>query len=101
FTRTDVSAGGLCMAAAFADLNGDGKPDLAVADAGFVTVNVLLGDGVGGFGPSVSHPIALNPSSVAIADLNGDGKVDLIVGGENGFSVLEGDGVGGFGTHVD
>ena len=39
---------------AVGDFNGDSKPDLAVANELSDNVSVLLGDGVGGFGPPVN-----------------------------------------------
>src|SRR5208283_3811834 len=68
---------------AVADLNGDGKPDLAVAnDCGGCdgSVAVLLGNGDGTFRPAVLYDSGGDLTlEVAIADVNGDGKPDLIV----------------------
>ena len=59
-----------------ADLNADGKTDLAVADSDSNEVRVLIRDGSGGFAPGFSRSSAAVPRVVA-ADLNGDGNVDL------------------------
>jgi hypothetical protein len=70
---------------AIGDLNGDGKPDLVVANAGALSttgsVSVLLQDPgrPGVFLPAVNYAGVLQPLSVAIADLNGDGKPDIAV----------------------
>src|SRR5208282_1527288 len=68
---------------AVADLNGDGKPDLAVAnDCGGCdgSVAVLLGNGDGTFRPAVLYDSGGDLTwGGAIADVNGDGKPDLIV----------------------
>jgi uncharacterized protein (TIGR03437 family) len=73
---------------AAADLNGDGKPDLVVADAGmnggtgqpFVAggVYVFLNQG-SSFQKSNAYPVSTFPNIVAIGDLNGDGRPDLVV----------------------
>jgi hypothetical protein len=84
---------------AVGDFNGDGKPDLAVANQGSDNVSVLLGQGDGTFLTAVSYPIGTYPLSVAVGDFNGDGKQDLAVagGGNNGtVSVLLGNGDGSF-----
>ncbi len=75
---------------AVGDLNGDNKPDLAVANGGSSNVSVLLGDGTGSFAAPKRFRVGDQPSSVAIGDLNGDGKPDLAVAnaGSNNVSVL-------------
>ena len=64
---------------AIGDFNGDGKQDLAVANAGSNTVSIRLGDGLGGFSGSTNVSVGSGPYSVAIGDFNGDGKQDLAV----------------------
>jgi hypothetical protein len=61
------------VAVAVADLNGDGKLDLATANQGASTISVLLGSGTGSFGPKADFPTGLTPVAVAVADLDGDG----------------------------
>ncbi len=60
-------------------MNGDGRPDLAVANGGSNTVSVLLGNGAGGFGAKTDFVTGAGPVSVAIGDVNGDGRPDLVV----------------------
>jgi hypothetical protein len=83
-----------------ADFNGDGYPDLAVANHGSNSVTILLGNGAGGFIPSPAGPITvgLHPSGVVIGDWNADGIADLAVAneGSNTVSILIGDGTGHF-----
>ena len=83
---------------AIGDLKGDGRLDLAVANAGSNTVSVLLGNGTGGFSAATPYATGLGPDSVAIGDLNGDGRLDLAVANHdsNTVSVLLGNVGGGF-----
>jgi hypothetical protein len=64
------------------DLNGDGDPDLAVANGFSNNVSVLLGNGDGSFQSAANYNAGVEPSSVAIGDLNGDGDPDLAVANE-------------------
>lgn len=89
------------IAVATADLNRDGKVDLAVANGSSNDATVLLGNGAGGFGAAPGSPIRLggNPADIASADLNGDGHPDLAlsVWQENWrIVILLGDGAGRF-----
>ncbi len=88
--------------ATVADVTGDGKPDIIVADKWDNTVDVLPGDGLGGFGPAMRYPTGANPASVAVADLNGDGRPDIITGsdGAASVSVLLANSTGGFAAPV-
>jgi len=72
---------------AVADVNGDGKPDLVVANLCVSRTNcasggvgVLLGKGDGTFQPPVTYGSGqFNANSVVVGDVNGDGKPDIIV----------------------
>jgi hypothetical protein len=83
---------------AVGDFNGDGIPDLAVANRDSNTVTVLLGNGTGGFAPAPGSPIAVGsaPLSIAVADFNGDGKLDLAVANSASVTILLGNGNGAF-----
>jgi hypothetical protein len=58
---------------AVSDFNGDGIPDLAVANSRDGTVSVLLGKGDGAFQAAQFFKAGMNPGSLAVGDFNGDG----------------------------
>jgi hypothetical protein len=68
------------------DVNGDGKPDIAVANQGY-PVSVLLANGNGTFQAQQTFAAGSDPISVAVEDLNGDGKPDLVVASATSASV--------------
>ena len=75
--KTYDSGGGSTGGLALADLNGDGKLDLAVANG---KVAVLLGNGDGSFqAPTLYNSGGAVGDGVAAADVNHDGKIDLLV----------------------
>jgi hypothetical protein len=86
---------------AVADFNGDGIPDLAVADGGVAlqpggAVSVLLGNGDGTFQTAQTYAVPSGAYVVAVGDVNGDGIADLAVCQDSGVSVLLGNGDGTF-----
>jgi hypothetical protein len=102
------------------DVNGDGIPDLVVANGSETTasgspggIGVLLGNGNGTFQTAVAYSSGASQAvSVAVADLNGDGIPDLSVANnclnigsgactvDGGVSILLGNGNGTFQTAV-
>ena|SRR5215471_1387850 len=108
-SKTPTGGGELFVAAPFlpvgtfpdhvavGDLNQDGFDDIAVSDrAG--GVQVLLGDGHGGFAAPVFYAAGEIPEGVAIADFNGDGIPDifLVDVNANAVEILLGNGDGTF-----
>jgi photosystem II stability/assembly factor-like uncharacterized protein len=100
--RYDYAVGTSPYAVAVADLNGDGKPDIVVANSGSNSVSVLINRGNGMFAPRVNYSASLQPHSVAIADVNNDGAPDIITGatGSPTISVLINHGDGTFAPAV-
>jgi hypothetical protein len=99
-------------AVAIGDLNGDGKPDLAIANSYFDddedegqagTVSIRLNRGDGTFRPRRDYSTGGGPHSVAIGDLNGDGMPDLATANFDAGSVSEllNGGDGSFGVSRD
>ncbi len=76
-----------------ADLDGDGKVDLAVANELSNTISILRNTSNAGsisFAAGVDLATAVNPYGLAIGDLDGDNKQDIVVvnNGTNNFSVF-------------
>jgi hypothetical protein len=74
------------------DFNGDGRPDIAVADNGSNTVSVLVNlTGRGptpSFAPYRTFAVGTSPTSLGVGDFNGDGLPDLVATADNVMSVL-------------
>jgi hypothetical protein len=89
------------------DFNSDSIPDLAVAtinaSGGFNGVQVLIGNGIGGFATASNFSTFSKPFSIITNDFNGDTFADLATVSSNSntghsiISVLLGNGAGSFG----
>ena len=90
---------GMCAA----DLNGNGRPDLAAVDWMRAELTLLLSDGAGGFAAPVRHVIAAadaaaTPHAVVAADVDNDGDLDLVVTCDlaAAVAIFKNDGAGNF-----
>ena len=91
-TKVDFPTGTGPYSVSMGDINGDGKPDLAVANFNSNTASILLnttatGDPTPTFATKVDFPTGNSPRSVSMGDINGDGKPDLAVANFNSNDV--------------
>ncbi|MEK0195586.1 FG-GAP-like repeat-containing protein, partial [Microcoleus anatoxicus] len=92
--KVDFTTGSSPFSVSIGDINGDGKPDLAVANAAFSANNasILLNTTTTGattptFATKVDFPTGTRPFSVSIGDFNGDGKPDLATANRSSSTV--------------
>lgn len=83
--RVDFATGLTPYLAAIGDLDGDGRPDLVVANAGGNSVSLLRNTSTPGaidlnsFAARVDIPSATAPRKASLCDVDGDGKLDVLV----------------------
>ena len=99
--RQTIETGGIVVAVAAGDFDGNGVPDLALANKQSRDVAILFGDGQGGFGEPSSFGVSPKPVDIAAGDFNQDGFDDLVVATSlipthNAIDIYLGDGNGAF-----
>lgn len=80
--RVDFTTGIEPIGVTIADLDGDGKPDMAIANLSSKTFSILHNNSVEGivsFAEKTDYIIASDPQSIAACDFDGDGKPDIAV----------------------
>ena len=88
---TYLSGGLAPVSVAIADVNGDGRLDVVVANENSNTVGVLLGKGDGTFQSAVTYGSgARSPISIVVADVNGDAIPDMVVANVCGITCSSG-----------
>jgi len=93
-TTVCTDAIGSCGSVAVGDLNGDGKPDLALQsnDTTGSGMTVMMGNGNGTFGTPTYYPVAISGvyagAGIAIGDVNGDKKPDVVVAGDSVSAIV-------------
>jgi subtilisin family serine protease len=88
------------------DFNNDLKPDVAVTSTNTASaagtdgyVELLLGNGAGGFAAATAFRVGAEPRGLVTGDFNRDGKLDVAAANKSrSVSVLLGNGAGGFTT---
>jgi hypothetical protein len=100
---TSFAVGTAPVGLTVADLNGDGIPDLVVADSGSRDVSILFGQvsgGTWGLVPGPRYQTGNGPIATQLRDVNGDGIPDLVVtNAQDGtITTLLGRGSNGIGT---
>ena len=100
FNQASFPTGQFPHGMAIADMNGDGRADVVVANTDGPSVSVLLGQTDGTLGSKTDFPLQDSPLVLVAGDFNGDGKIDVAVTAGNGVEVLLGNGDGTLGAPV-
>jgi len=102
-TKVDLQTGAGPQSVAIGDIDGDGKPDLFVANvngnyfSAYRNISTAGSITSGSFEPRVDFSTGVNPNCITIGDLDGDGKLDLVIanGSESSVSIFRNAGTSG------
>ena len=85
-----------------ADVNGDGKLDLVVANGSGTMVTVLIGNGNGTYTAMPSFGTNYSGiTGISVGDFNGDGNLDIATANGSSVGIFLGSGDGTFGAEQD
>ena len=89
--RRDYHFGIVVNAAAIADLDGDGQPDIVATSIYSDSIFILHGHGDGTFADPIEYKLTgSGPQALTLADFDNDGRIDIATadGSSNTFTIL-------------